>query len=365
MYTLFIYLKMFLSWTGFIIFSGTWCISSGSLSRDQRRENETGTLVRALQSPELKQRETDFLWAQHSAVRGSSHRWAGPGAGCWCFSLLTIEHGAVPGWCTGRCDAGVRSPGWARHRPETRGEIPCLERCLSLSTGPASHRCRRADRALPPVESTQASESVVSRIIGENSQISRQQISSSSYYNLVKWWVKHSRYLSLEHEYFLGCLECIFWCDHYPLECHLSCQVSSLCSLSSLSSRLTPGSHSSPLVFRDLMPKMPRALATWHLLQQSQGASSVESHCVERTAVSIFPETIKLWDNQNRVYAAPAEMFWHSRHPQILRFWWVLWCKFYQFSNDLIDLKAWVVIELQISTGNFGFTDPLLLYESS
>ena len=177
---MFIYLKMFLCWTGFIIFSGTWCISSGSLSRDQRRENETGTLVRALQSPELKQRETDFLWAQHSAVRGSSHRWAGPGAGCWCFSLLTIEHGAVPGWCTGRCDAGVRSPGWARHRPETRGEIPCLERCLSLSTGPASHRCRRADRALPPVESTQASESVVSRIIGENSQISRQQLSSSS-----------------------------------------------------------------------------------------------------------------------------------------------------------------------------------------
>ena len=90
--------------------------------------------------------------------------------------------------------------------------------------------------------------------------------------------------------------------------------------------------------------------------KQSQGASSVESHNVERTAISIFPETIKLWDNQNRVYAAPAEMFWHSRHPQILWFWWVLWCKFYQFSNDLIDPKAWVVIELQISTGNFGFT---------
>ena len=108
--------------------------------------------------------------------------------------------------------------------------------------------------------------------------------------------------------------------------------------------------------------KSPRHLTSF---TAEAGASSVESHNVERTAISIFPETIKLWDNQNRVYAAPAEMFWHSRHPQILWFWWVLWCKFYQFSNDLIDLKAWVVIELQISTGNFGFTDPLLLYESS
>ena len=304
--------------------------------------------------------KTERNWLSVSSALSSPRQQPQVGrAGCWCFSL---DH---------------RAPGCARvmHRAMWR-------RCPVTRLSPASARDSGRDSvswamsesqywtSLSPVQTcwqsaptcrvnTSQSESVVSRIIGENSQISRQQISSSSYYNLAKWWVKHSRYLSLKHEYFLGCLECIFWCDHYPLECHLSCQVSWL------SSRLTPGSHSSPLVFRDLMPKMPRALATWHLLQQSQGASSVESHHVERTAVSIFPETIKLWDNQNRVYAAPAEMFWHSRHPQILRFWWVLWCKFYQFSNDLIDPKAWVVIELQISTGNSVFTDLLLLYESS
>lgn len=196
---------------------------------------------------------------------------------------------------------------------------------------------------------------MVSRVIGENSQISRQQLSSSSYFNLVQWWVKHFN-LPLSMNIFSGV---------YFVMSPLSTRVSSL--MSSLFTLLAPHAslHLSPLVFRDLMPKMPRAFATWHLLQKRQGASSVESHPVERTAISIFPETIKLWDNQNRVYAAPAEMFWHSRHPQILWFWWVLWCKFYQFSNDLIDPKAWVVIELQISTGNFGFTDPLLLYESS
>ena len=85
---------------------------SGSLCRDQRRENETGTRFRALQSPELKQRETDFLLCSAlPAVRGSSHRWAGPAAG------VSLDHrapgdaarGETPG--AGRCDAGVRSPG--------------------------------------------------------------------------------------------------------------------------------------------------------------------------------------------------------------------------------------------------------------
>ena len=205
-----------------------------------------------------------------------------------------------------------------------------------------------------------ASESVVSRKIGENSQISRQQIQSSSYFNLVKWWVKHFSWFKA-WIFSLSDLSSVF-SDVTII--HLTV-ISHVKSVHCARASRQPSTRVLSLVSRDLMPKILRALTTWHLLQQRQGASSVESHNVERTAISIFPETIKLWDNQNRVYAAPAEMFWHSRHPQILWFWWVLWCKFYQFSNDLIDPKAWVAIELQISTGNFGFTDPLLLYESS
>ena len=195
---------------------------------------------------------------------------------------------------------------------------------------------------------------MVSRVIGENSQISRQQISSSSYLNQVQWWVKHLN-LPLSMNIFSGV---------YFVMSPLSTLMSSLLTL--FAPHASHPLESSRVQRLDAKnAKSPR-----HLTSFTAEAASFfcwKSPCCKNCniIISIFPETIKLWDNQNRVYAAPAEMLWHSRHSQILWFWWVLWCKFYQFSNDLIDPKAWVVIELQISTGNFRFTDPLLLYESS
>ena len=192
-------------------------------------------------------------------------------------------------------------------RPEERHPGPGDVTPVSGHPGPASARDSGRDSvswamsesqywtSLRPVQTcwqsaptcrvNTASESVVSRTIGENSQISRQQISSSSYFNLVKWWVKHFSWFKSMNIFSLGSLECIFWCHHYPLECHLSCQVCSLCS------RLTPAIHSSPPpVSRDLMPKMPRALATWHPLQERQELLLLKVTMLKELQSQYFPK---------------------------------------------------------------------------
>ena len=246
---------------------------------------------------------------------------------CWALEPAAATGGAADHSAPCRGDTGDVTPVSGHPAPASRDPAETRERDSVLSSV-LDQEPPGADVQTPLPPGQSLSESVVSRVIGEivrypSNNYQLQQLVQSSLmvsliYHLMLPWL------------FAFFSRDIFWCDYYPLECHLLCQVFSLCSRQP-STQVLSGAWCQKF-------QEPLA-ATWHLLQQR--ASSVESH-EERNAMPIFPETIKLRDNQKEFMQLQLRCFGADGIHRFYDVGWFYDAKFYQFSNDLIDSESWV-----------------------